>query len=133
MKTTTYILTLILTINGYFLEAAISNPVLKSPSAKSDFSINFINLAPTTPAVAGFNDSEPVRERNYDVLRPMTPKEASFDEQVTIEITNSIENLLRSLSPVTPVNADFNETSNKDSIEILKPITPRNAGFDDIR
>lgn len=131
MKTTAYILTVLFTFNVHFLNAAMSNPEYKSPAVISDFSNSYNWLAPTTPAVADFSDSEPFVDRNFDVLSPITPKEASFDELVAIGISNSIEKLLKNLSPITPVKADFNETGDPDSIEMLKPITPFNAGFDE--
>lgn len=118
MKTTVLILIVLFTFNVYFLKAAISDPVYKSPSVKSELGISYMNLAPATPKEADFNDVEPVVERNYDILRPMTPKEASFDEQIGIEKSNSLEKLLKRITPVTPDSADFNENDDTGSVKM---------------
>ena len=109
MKTTVSILIVLFTFNVYFLKAAISDPVYKSPTVKSEFDNSYNLLAPTTPKEADFTDSEPDAERNYDILRPMTPKEASFDEQLNTGLFTSLEKLLKSIAPVTPAKADFDE------------------------
>jgi hypothetical protein len=132
MKKAAYILLLLMIVNIRFLDAAISNPIVKSPDVKSETGISNNILAPSTPREALFSDSEPEPELNYETLKPMTPKEASFDDQFTLEREQSLENLFKHLSPVTPEKADFNDTEIKSCFDLLKPVTPDKAEFTEI-
>jgi hypothetical protein len=69
---------------------------------------SIINLAPVSPAEAEFSDLEPEACASAWVLVPVTPKEATFDEEYYPESTDE-ESLLRSLSPSTPKEAGFEE------------------------
>lgn len=131
MKSIGYFITVLFAVQSNFLNAAISDPDVKSAAPDIICTIN-CNLAPTTPKEADFNDIVPeIDEKNYDYLKPFTPKEATFDETDNNEMKTSLDNLLEKLSPVTPKEADFNEIYELNFMKYLQPVTPREADFDE--
>ena len=100
----------------------ITGNLLKSLIIFAVISIFTINNSYAT----GFNFSPRISFSLSDLvasLAPTTPKEADFDDAEAINT---------SLAPVTPAEADFSdaETSNSD-ITTLAPVTPVTADFND--
>jgi hypothetical protein len=63
-------------------------------------------------------------------LAPIAPKEATFDDDCSLDISTE---LLREVAPVTPAEADFNDASldaDKD-INAVKFTAPLEADFSD--
>lgn len=67
-----------------------------------------ITLAPDSPIEADFSDIAPETDASNTILVPVTPKEATFDDEIYSESLNE-DSLLKSLSPSTPDEADFEE------------------------
>jgi hypothetical protein len=67
-----------------------------------------IKLAPVSPVEADFNDLVPVANASSTILLPVTPKEATFDDESYTDPIKE-ESLLKSLSPSTPDEAGFEE------------------------
>lgn len=89
-----------------------------------------VGLLPITPAIADFNDNVPESPVNYGDLAPLTPMEASFDEDIIPETDRN--ELLMTLSPSTPIEADFEEDALNNGIMIsLIPVAPKEADFED--
>ena len=68
-----------------------------------------IQLAPSSPVEADFNDLVPEANASTTIMMPVTPKEATFDDETYQESINE-EQLLNALSPSTPKEADFEDT-----------------------
>ena len=66
--------------------------------------INISLLSPAVPMVADFNDGAPSTEISLIDLAPVTPKEASFEDETGVKNEPSAMDL----SPVTP-DADFDD------------------------
>ena len=67
-----------------------------------------INLAPVSPVVADFDDVVLEADAPITILLPVTPDEATFDDEIYTEsITEEV--LLKSLAPSTPKEAGFEE------------------------
>ncbi|MEI6900539.1 MAG: hypothetical protein WCL00_11730 [Bacteroidota bacterium] len=92
--------------------------------------ISQLNLLSSTPSEATFTDLVPDPAPIVLSLAPVTPREATFgDEELDALETNSIP----SLSPSTPVEADFEETIPASGYgSTLAPITPVEASFEEI-
>jgi hypothetical protein len=69
-----------------------------------------IHLAPASPSEADFSDLVPEANASSTIIMPVTPKEATFDDETYQESINE-EPLLNSLSPSTPKEAGFEENS----------------------
>ena len=82
-----------------------SSPVLAGP-AKNTFTIT--SLAPVTPKEATFNDNIPEERTNIN-LAPVTPKEATF-EDADYSSTEITSEFLREIAPVAPAFADFDDS-----------------------
>ena len=122
MKTTTIIIAAIFTLQASILFAGndnISTPVTNETSA-----ITITALAPSTPAEATFEEMIPVNEMNS--LIPVTPTEATFEEMPAEMIS------LVLLAPLTPVTADFNDSTDSITIDssTLATVTPATADFE---
>jgi hypothetical protein len=63
------------------------------------------------------------------ILAPETPKEASFEDVLSVE--NML--LIETLAPVTPAVADFDDmiTESIPDVSNLKPVLPLEADFED--
>jgi hypothetical protein len=68
---------------------------------------SLISLAPVSPAEAEFSDLVPEADAPVALLMPVTPKEATFEEDSFC--TDQDNALLSILSPTTPAEADFEE------------------------
>ena len=68
------------------------------------------HLAPVSPVEADFSDMVPEANSSSTIMMPVTPKEATFDDETYQESINE-EPLLNSLSPSTPKEAGFEENS----------------------
>jgi hypothetical protein len=82
---------------------------------------------------AAYNESMLLKVPYADLtgLMPVTPKEASFDDE-----DGSVDTLIvKAFKPVPPSEAGFNDEDTVTIIDIrrLAPITPSKAGFEDIR
>jgi hypothetical protein len=98
MKTTVTILSIlfIFQINVLFG----NNDGSPSSSNRELSSTTIISLAPLTPKEASFDEDVPLT--NLEILAPVTPKEATFgDEAPTIDLIQ--------LAPVTPKEATFED------------------------
>ena len=74
--------------------------------AETNFSdLNIFALAPVVPVVADFSDGAPITEICLSNLAPVTPKEAIFED----ETGSGNENFTQTLSPTTPIVADFED------------------------
>jgi len=71
---------------------------------------NMAQLAPTSPVEADFNDIVPEALASSTIIKPVTPSEASFDDETYQESINE-EQLLDTLKPSTPKEAGFEENS----------------------
>ena len=105
-----------------------SSPVNAGP-AKNTLDIS--TLAPVTPKEATFNDNIP-EERTYFKLAPVTPKEATFEDAdyASAEITSEF---LREVAPVTPASADFDDSvpdAAQETVDVTFTI-PLDADFPD--
>jgi hypothetical protein len=69
-----------------------------------------IHLAPASPSEADFSDVVPEANASSTLIMPVTPKEATFDDETNQE-SISEEPLLKPLSPSTPKEAGFEENS----------------------
>ena len=69
-----------------------------------------IQLAPASPNEADFNDLVPETSSSNTIMMPVTPKEATFDDETYQESINE-EPLHKSLSPSTPKEAGFEENT----------------------
>jgi hypothetical protein len=88
-------------------------------------------LLPATPRVADYNENVPEPIADYRDLAPVTPLEASFNEEVHFQ--PCFNDILMILSPSTPAKADFEEDTNYYGITIsLNPAAPKEADFEDI-
>lgn len=88
-----------------------------------------VNLAPVAPLSADFSDFAPESAPSTLSLMPVTPKEATFDEDIQ---DGSMDTLLKSLSPSVPTEADFcDDVTSFNSLHSLNPITPSEAGFEE--
>ena len=123
MKASNIIISVLFALQVTFLFAANAGEPVNTGSINS--TILKISLAPTTPAVATFEDV-PTTTSELNYLAPTTPAEAYFNDEVPV-VTDS----LKELAPVTPAEADFNDTVDPSpSIISLAPATPAEADFD---
>jgi len=67
-----------------------------------------IHLATSSPVEAEFSDLVPETDVSSTILMPVTPKEATFDDETYQESINE-ETLRSTLSPSTPSEAGFEE------------------------
>ena len=89
-------------------------------------------LAPTPPIGADFTENVPEAPVDYHEIAPVAPMEATFDEEAIPE-TTSIVDIMKKLSPSTPVEADFEEDADHNGIFIsLIPAAPKEADFEDL-
>ncbi len=130
MKTTFYILTILLALNTLFIFA--HNPFHegnKAEPVKAETAINLEQLMPSPPALASFNDGEEYTATPVILviqLAPSTPKIADFEDYssaTTIDIGK--------LAPGTPLESDFEESEPTQPAPpaILAPVTPAEADF----
>ncbi len=155
MKTKIIITLAILAMNLNFaianrsLMAFLDNPV--------EFKLNteVVNLAPVTPQEATFEDDMAVYEpanimsdlhfltpkeadfidivpepfTNISIFAPSTPKEATFDDELNCG-TVICNDLLKSLAPTAPKEADFNNSSlnSGNDVDNLAPELNRENG-----
>ena len=68
------------------------------------------NLAPVSPVEAEFYDLAPEANSSATIITPVTPKEATFEEE-SKQDPNDDELLPKTLSPSTPKEAGFEENS----------------------
>jgi hypothetical protein len=68
-----------------------------------------IQPAPSSPREAEFSDLVPEADASATIVMPVTPKEATFDDETCQESIND-EQLLNALSPSTPKEAVFEDT-----------------------
>ncbi|MEI7727818.1 MAG: hypothetical protein WCK09_22115 [Bacteroidota bacterium] len=122
MKTTTIIIAAIFTLQASILFAGNDN--ISTPVTNETAAIILTTLAPSTPVEATFEEMIPVNEINS--LIPVTPSEATFEEMPAEMIS------LVMLAPVTPVTADFNDSTDSVTIDssTLAPVTPATADFE---
>jgi hypothetical protein len=73
----------------------------------------------------------PVTYVDLAAIMPMTPKEATFEDE--IGLPDSL--ILKNLKPIVPAEATFNDDDPIMTFTInrLAPRSPLNAGFDDVR
>jgi hypothetical protein len=69
-----------------------------------------IHLAPASPVEADFSDLVPETSSSNTIMIPVTPKEATFDDESYQDSINE-EPLPKSLSPSTPKEAGFEENN----------------------
>jgi hypothetical protein len=69
-----------------------------------------IHLSPSSPGEADFNDLVPEANNSNTIIMPVTPREATFDDDTNQE-SISEETLLNTLSPSAPDEADFEENT----------------------
>jgi hypothetical protein len=127
MKATTIIIAAVLSLQVSFLSAGNND---LNPNVNNETSLyNIEMLAPVTPAEATFEDATETVALNFDLslLAPVTPMEADFSDVVP---EKNID--LTILAPVTPAEADFNESSNpvNSDLNMLAPVTPAEADFE---
>jgi len=65
-------------------------------------------LAPSSPGEADFSDPVPEAAASSTIIMPVTPREATFDDEIYQECIVE-EALPDTLSPSTPKEADFEE------------------------
>jgi hypothetical protein len=131
MKATKYIQTLILTpilclhAGFIFADGTDAKPMVNNIEIAS---YALINLAPSTPVEATFEEFIPVYD--FAALAPTPPVEATFED--IIGFGNGL--MLDNLAPVTPLEADFNdnEVFQKIDISTLAPKPLAVADFEDL-
>ena len=94
MKATTYIIAAVLSLQVSLLFA--DNSEMKRGINYESSSPVLNNLAPTTPAEAGFSDVVPETGSNLSNLAPVTPAEADFNDMVPETKVNLAGNSFRS-------------------------------------
>jgi hypothetical protein len=128
-------LSILFSILFFTVSASQAEPgkaVRTSGSASSESSSN---ITFTTPREADFNNSELVTFLETEALKPVTPANASFDENVKLETSETPADCddMTDLRPDVPQTAEFND--HFDSItyllDTLAPVPPMNAGFED--
>jgi hypothetical protein len=89
----------------------------------------FSNLIPSVPVEADFVDNEIELTVDYSSLNPYIPTEASFEE--TSFDTNIYDSLVKTLAPLFPSEADFDDVPVKKDSFNLNPSVPTTADFSD--
>jgi hypothetical protein len=120
----------LLNIGHVFAGNDVESPVLRVAITESLLK----DLAPVTPKEASFDEELTGMDNSMLTrsLAPVTPRTASFDDSVTTEI--SIKQILQLLAPKTPKEVDFN-----DPVEIINnfrqfsPVTPHEASFEEVK
>ena len=101
-----------------------------SPDLSNEVAVANALLIPGTPAQATFDDvAETGLQINLAALSPVTPMDADFNDGAP-----STEISLINLAPVTPKEADFEDESctiSASYIQGLAPVTPTDADFED--
>ena len=69
---------------------------------------SMINLAPVSPVEADFSDLVPEADASNTILLPVTPKEATFDDEAIMESINE-DPLPITLAPSAPKEAGFED------------------------
>jgi len=69
---------------------------------------SMITLTPVSPVEADFSDLVPEADASNTILLPVTPKEATFDDETVMESINE-EPLPISLAPSAPKEAGFED------------------------
>lgn len=88
-------------------------------------------LLPATPRGVDLNENVPEPPAEYRDLSPVTPMEAPFDEEVYS--TSSMNALNMELCPSVPAEADFEEDTIYSEMTIsLNPAAPKEADFEDM-
>ena len=102
MKATTIIIAVVLFLQVSVLFAGNNetSPVVSNEA----ISFNMNVLAPVTPAEATFEDATESNAFafNFSDLAPVTPVEADFNDNTEVPVND-----FSALAPVTPVEADF--------------------------
>ena len=88
-------------------------------------------LALVPPGEAGFNDVIPEPATGNTIFAPSVPREATFEDEIVPDNSNHSD-LLNSVAPVIPEEADFNDNNSENSLpENFSPAIPAEAGFED--
>jgi hypothetical protein len=106
MKMDTRIIS-ILTILAFNLSTSFANTNVTFTEIRP-VERTILHLAPASPFEADFSDLVPEASASSTIIMPVTPKEATFDEEIYQESINE-DPLLNTLSPSTPKEAGFEE------------------------
>ena len=127
MKTTSIIITAVFTLQVSLLFAG--NNDTKSTVNDETILCPTCVLAPVTPNEATFEENLVINTTSFDftALSPVTPIEADFSDVVPEKNLD-----LTILTPVTPVEADFNDNIDTLTFNLnaLAPATPAEADFE---
>jgi len=107
MKTTTFILTALLTLQFSVLHAGtLSGDLSKTTDHNTETLLTFPGLVPSVPRVADFSDAvtDTALQVDLTLLSPAVPVEADFEESLVSD-TLTTDHLL----PTTPDEADFSD------------------------
>jgi hypothetical protein len=106
MKMKTKII-LLITILALSFSISFANTGIKlSESKPVEYSVQYLSLS--SPVAADFSDPVPLAETSSTIIIPVTPREATFDDETSQESFNE-EPLPSTLSPSTPAEADFED------------------------
>jgi len=123
----TIIIAAILFLQVSILFAGNNGPGKTVNNEIASFNMNL--LAPITPEDATFEETTETIAFNFvfKTLAPVTPDEAGFSEVVP---ETNVD--LSTLAPVTPFEADFIESADEQGAGIcaLAPVTPNEAEFE---
>jgi hypothetical protein len=134
IRTTVYSLTILLALFISPLHAAYGKPMKKNNLSGPDFGIDLAKYAFCVPTVADFNDSDPgTATLSTNLLKPTAPAEATFEDAEDVYKMETPANVLRSLAPVAPKEAEFGDLYDAvpQLIRDLAPVTPVTANFED--
>ena len=122
MKAKSIILAAVLTVSSGILFAGNENS--SSLIKLESNSIITMNLAPSTPAEATFEEVEVMND--FAFLAPSVPTEADFND-----VTTDLSIDVMDLAPVAPVEVDFNDSSDVAiDVSTLSPVTQAVADFE---
>ncbi|MEI6882840.1 MAG: hypothetical protein WCO02_00020 [Bacteroidota bacterium] len=122
MKATVCIAIFALILTTNILYASNDNTTITNKEVNTSM---IISLVPTTPKEATFEDATTI---NLTDLSPVNPVEADFSD-VDYEMTPAFS----TLAPITPSEADFNDSEIQNTdFKALAPVTPTVADIADL-
>lgn len=108
---------------------------LESPGINESITESLLrNLAPVTPKEASFDEELTGMDNNFSIgsFAPVTPGTATFDDTIPSEM--SMQEIIKLLAPKSPKEVEFNDpVVSYDNLNQFKPVIPHEASFEDIK
>jgi hypothetical protein len=132
MKTSIFTISVILLLN---FGTVFAGNDIESPALNASITESLLKtLAPVTPKEASFDEENPGFDKGLDPgsFAPTTPVTAGFDDGILTEM--SLRDILHLLAPKTPKEVDFNDSAEGIiNVKNFGPVTPREASFEDAK